>query len=441
MAEGRRRPEGSTLTTNTAIRLRSTQTHGRPASAFGRFALPLALVAALGAAGCDDADEADERPDAVATAPPRPSAPAADVDRVGTPAAPARPAATLPANAQATAGQAGTEKVGIPAAGMGSPIAAITADIPAGWKTRGGIAWNERSRCMATGLRFEWSATSPDGTQAVELIPGFSWQLRGNALQMNPCPVAPIGSAEQYLRAVAAELYPGATVTGYVDLTSQLAAPPPPTVPNMVARNEAGRIELAYALDGRKVRETLQTLVGFTDLAANGFVSKMGLASYVLVVRGTADRFDDTLGDRVSKSLVPNRDWFQAVSERGRQIIEAQSAEQRAEISRWHNQRMAEISAKGAADRHAIRMNTIREVGQINTAGWKSRQASLDRQHRGAIDSIREVSRYADTSTGRVVELSNHYNHGFRTSSGAYVATDDPNFNPGSGGVEMNRVR
>ena len=87
-----------------------------------------------------------------------------------------------------------------------------------------------------------------------------------------------------------------------------------------------------------------------------------------------------------------------------------------------------------SADRAAIRSQSIRK---INSSGWKSRQSSLDRMHRDNVDSIREVNRYNDPVAGGQVELSSHYNYGFRTNDGSYVATDDPNFK----GQELQRAQ
>ena len=64
--------------------------------------------------------------------------------------------------------------------------------------------------------------------------------------------------------------------------------------------------------------------------------------------------------------------------------------------------------------------------------------------HRDNVDTIREVNRYYDPTRDRPVELSSHYNHGWRLGDGTYVGTDDPNFDPGQFGVEgqeLQRVR
>lgn len=349
--------------------------------------------------------------------------------------------AALLGSAPAGAASSGPfEKSGIAALGAGAPVVAMTVDIPSGWRTRGGVTWNERDACLMSAMRYEWQAAAPDGMRAIELLPGFNWQVRGYAVQTNPCPVAAIGSAEAFLRSLVNELYPGAAVTRYDNLTSALTQPTP-NLQNQRLRAEAGRIEIAYPMRGAEMRETLQAMVTFSQVQSYGSNSVMGGVSYVVASRAPKASFDEGLADQVTRSMVPNKPWYEQMTQHGIRLIETRSAAQRAEISRWHNARMAEISAKGAADRSAIRSQTIREVGEINAAGWKSRMASIDGMHRDKVDTIREVNRYADPTTGRQVELSSHYNHGFRTSGGGYVATDDPNFKPGSGGFEMQRTR
>lgn len=330
--------------------------------------------------------------------------------------------------------------------GAGAPVKAIDLQVPAGWKARGGIRWNQRIECIANQVRVEWSASSPDRLQAVELLPGFSWQVAGYEVPLNPCPVAPIASARDYLTMLAQSLYPGAQIVGWQDRFDLVPPPPAPqTLANgarLRTKTDAGQIVLAYAQDGREVRESLLASVLFTEMTMAGMrPSIVGGVSQVFVVRAPKDRFDAELGEAVRRTFRIDPQWQAMVDDYARRTADAKGAAQRAEIDRWHQRRMAEISAKGAADRAAIRSNTIREIGEINSAGWKSRMASMDRQHQRNLDAVREEARYVDPTTNRAIALSSHYNHGFRTAGGAYVATDDPNFKPGAGGFEMKPIR
>lgn len=325
--------------------------------------------------------------------------------------------------------------------GFGPPVTAMTAEVPSDWNTRGGIRWDRNAPCISNRMRVEWSASSPDGRHAVEIIPGFAWQVRGYDIRMNPCPSAPIDSVRGYLEAMARELYPGATIVGYrerPDLVAEAESGSQEAPPQGMRRfQQAGEIGITYPGKGGTMRENLSALATFTEIGA----SRMGMVGSAFVVRAPQGDEVGPVAERIRKSMKANREWAGQLAAYGREAANREGAEQSAAISRWHNQRMAEISAKGAADRAAIRSQTARDVADINAAGWKSRQDSLDRMHRDNVDTIREVNRYADPSNNRQVELSSHYNHGFRTGDGSYVATDNPNFNPGSGGEELKRLR
>lgn len=354
--------------------------------------------------------------------------------------------AALLAAAHGDATAASTQRVPVIDSGFGAPVTAFTVELPADWSTRGGVRWNRSTNCVANQMRLEWAAGSTDGRQAVEVLPGFSWQIRGWNIEMNPCPVAAIDSVRGYLEAVGRELYAGAQVVGYRDrpdvVAESNAGAQPQLPPNMRQLKQAGELTLTYPGRSGPVREILTALATFTEVTVQGVrPSRMGQVSGVFVTRSADGKDIGALGERVRKSFKVDPAWSEQLQTYGRETVARLSSQQRAQIDRWHNQRMAEISARGAADRAAIRAQTVRDIGEINAAGWKSRQQSMDRMHRDNVDTIREVNRYQDPTTNRQVELSSHYNHGFRTNDGRYVATDNPNFNPGAGGQEMKRVR
>jgi hypothetical protein len=137
--------------------------------------------------------------------------------------------------------------------------------------------------------------------------------------------------------------------------------------------------------------------------------------------------------------------WLAETNAHLKQVSATHGARQRQRIQAWHENEMAAISARGAAQRAAIRSDTIREVGRINAEGYARRQESQDRMHRNNVDTLREINRYHDPGSNRQVELSSHQNHGWRLDNGAYVSTNNPNFDPqrdlGVGGQEMKRVK
>jgi len=359
---------------------------------------------------------------------------------VATSARPAPPATETPQTATPARVDASLQRIAVDDTGLGAPMTAFTIEVPAAWRPYGGIRWDRNTACITNQTRVQFGAGTPDRSHAVEILPAFGWQLAGFAQQTNPCPVAPFASVRDYLQAVVQQTYPGAAVIGYRERPDLLAesggANPPTTQANMRAFNDAGELALAYQVNGQEIRTTLAAVANFTELGS----SRMGYVGRIWVVRAPKDDYDEALGERIRQSVKTDPQWGAALIAYGKDFVSRQGAQQSADIAAWHNKRMAEINAKGMADRAAIRSNTAREVADINAAGYASQQASQDRMHRNNVDTIREVQRYQDPATNRQVELSSHYNYGYRTGNGSYVATDDPNFNPGVNGQQMHRA-
>ena len=62
----------------------------------------------------------------------------------------------------------------IDAQGFGQPMVAATAQIPNAWQTRGGANCPPRTACVGNRMKLQWLAQSPDGQQALEIMPGFN---------------------------------------------------------------------------------------------------------------------------------------------------------------------------------------------------------------------------------------------------------------------------
>jgi hypothetical protein len=110
-----------------------------------------------------------------------------------------------------------------------------------------------------------------------------------------------------------------------------------------------------------------------------------------------------------------------------------------------HNAEMSRINTKGAADRHAMRMQTNREISDVMNKSGANRQASQDRTQEKFVRAIRGVELYADPAAGRPVELPNTYDHAWRLQDGTYMMTDNPNFDPnvefGVNGTRLQVIR
>ena len=324
----------------------------------------------------------------------------------------------------------------VDAAGFGQPVVAAVAEIPEGWQAEGGVRWNRETNCVTNQLQLAWRATSPDGSEIVEILPGFNWQVQGTAIQMNPCPAMPFATARDFLTAVVEQNRPGARILQYRD-RPDLAQPGAQASqnPNVRVHQEAGQILIAYADGGREVRETLGTTVAFSNAGGN----VVGGTAMVFAQRAPAGALDFALGDRIAKSLRPNPQWLAMMREAGTQAANRFASDQSVAINDWHNRRMAAISARGAADRAAISANTAREVAAINNATYQNTQGTNERIQAQTLEGIGEYNRYRGIDGGEIRSSIHGGDRVLQMSNGDAFSTSDPYLNP-AGSTELERI-
>lgn len=328
-------------------------------------------------------------------------------------------------------------------AGFGQPMVAATVEIPAGWQTVGGVGWNDSSSCVANQLQITWSAIAPDSLTALEIMPGFNWQVAGSEVQFNPCPSAPYRSARELLEATVQRARPGARVLDYQRLPEieqkmmQMVQAPGGAQGQAQVSVEAGRLLVGYQQDGVDMREMFTATVTFSQAQGN-LVAGTGL---IHAARAPNGRLDFSLTERIADSMQPDPKWMAAMQQRSlanlRRVSEAQSNA----INDWHNRQMAIINAKGMADRHAIRMRTHQQVADIYNGIARNTSATSDRMHQRAVAAINEVNNYVGVDGGRVVASIHGGDQVFQdTTNPAHAfSTDAPYPNPPPGYAELQR--
>ncbi|MEH0168601.1 hypothetical protein [Roseateles microcysteis] len=351
----------------------------------------------------------------------------------------APPAANLRAPAQAMA--QGEQAVDIvDAQGFGQPIAAASAMIPAGWRTQGGVNWNRQTNCVGNQMRIEWLASSPDGQQALEILHGFSWQVQGTQIQMNPCPAVPFNSTQAFLAGVVQQRRPGAQIVEYRDRADlSQAARAATAAPQGGTRMhfDAGQMLIAYQVNGQPVRELFSASVTFSELQGN----VVGGTSMVFAQRAPEGQLDPKVGDRITSSIKANPQWVAMLQGSTRNAEQRFSSNQRQEIERWHAGEMARINAKGAADRAAIRSQTNAEVAQIYSNTNANTQATNDNMHRRNLEAIGEYNTYRDANGNNVRASIHGGQRVIRNPDGTYTTTSNPYATPPVGGEELKKVR
>jgi hypothetical protein len=309
--------------------------------------------------------------------------------------------------------------------GFGQPMTAFTLLVPAGWSTSGGIVWQVNQQgCGKAGTHIAWRAVSPDGISAIELMPEESWG--GNNLQLPPmqlpCPNVGITTVQEYLRWLVERTRPGARILDFRDRSDAIKAlegwnSVTPSVGGEI-RNwvQAGEVLLAYNFNGQDVREMIGITVLFSLSRMQGVVPGeireflTISARPAIAMRAPHGQLDFNLAEALRLSIKSDPEWTALMNE--------------------HNRKMSGISAKGAADRHAIRMDTAREIEAMRNQGVADRQASLDRSHGDFVNVIRGVENFIDTTSNERIELPNNYQHAWRLKDDTYILTDDPNFDP-----------
>ena len=323
--------------------------------------------------------------------------------------------------------------------GFGQPMVAVELQVPAGWQSVGGVSWNDATNCIANQLQLAWSAMAPDSLTAIEILPGFNWQVAGTEIQMNPCPAAPYRSTREFLVATVQRTRPGARVLEYralPELERQMAQANQGN-PQAQLRHDAGRLLIGYRKDGVEMREMLTAAVTFSQMQGNVVA---GTAT-IQALRAPEGRLDPELGQRIAASMQPNPQWMQAMRQRSMANLQRHSTAQSSSINDWHNRQMAIINARGAADRAAIRMRTSQEVAGIYGAIAANTSATNDAIHRRTLEGVGEYNSYAGTD-GSTVQSSIHGgDRVFQDNVDPNVAysTSDPYHDP-AGATELERI-
>ena len=323
--------------------------------------------------------------------------------------------------------------------GFGQPMVAADVQVPAGWQTVGGVSWNDNTNCVANQLQLGWSAMAPDSLTAVEILPGFNWQVAGTEIQMNPCPAAPWRSTREFLEATVQRTRPGARVLGYERLADveQRMAQSAQANPQAQLRHDAGRLLIGYAKDGVAMQELLSAAITFSSMQGNVVAGTATISS----LRAPEGRLDRDLGKRIGDSMRANPQWMQAMQQRSMASLQRYDNAQRSSINDWHNRQMAIINARGAADRAAIRMRGNQEVAGIYCAIAANSSATSDRMHKTTMSGVQQVDNYAGVD-GSTVQASIHGgDRVFQDTAnpGNAYATDAPYAEAPAGYVELQR--
>lgn len=343
------------------------------------------------------------------------------------------------------------QRAGITDPGVIANGTAMTALIPAGWRTSGGVI-RTGGPCDEP-FAVEWTATSADGASTLSIFPTEVWAASNTGATGN-CPLGNHTSAREYLTARMERIYPDARVLEFTD-RPDLAAPAREQVQRQLqmAQNagvpfqgkaEGGELHFAFTQNGVEMRGMLAvTAVFYLSELANPMggppLSSMS-AGTVGTFAATAPMasFNRDLVEASRRSIVPNAEWLQQLF-----ALKAQLGEVAVQGTR---ERAAIIVAGGAAATRA-NIESFQRMsgadGSRTTSGESfPGDASGDRNQRRSIEAIRGVDTYHDPVSNSQVQLDHTYGNAWRVNNqDAYILTKDPNFNPGQYGIPATQMK
>ncbi len=333
--------------------------------------------------------------------------------------------------------------------GFERPMTAAKVLVPKGWRTEGGVVWNQ-STCGDMAM-FNWSASSPDGLHRIELIPTEAWAA-SNSIRIT-CQYGEYQDMRGYLAAYIQNRVPGARIGQYksrpdfLDLQKDFVQAQIDMVNNsgIGARAGADAGEMTYT--ARRNGTEIEGVVGATAIFMMGqtpnpfgppLVSLNAQTTSAFAASGPKGRFDRQMAEAVRKSVKTEAEWAQKYFELKMKVAGIQLKGVR--------ERTAIIVAAGAAMTAATvernRAASERAVTNSYADPSYSNEATEDRMQRERIEGIRGVETYDDPVYGGTVQLDATYNHAWRVNnSDSYILTNDPNFNPGAYSLDAQQLQ
>lgn len=372
------------------------------------------------------------------------------------------PAAGDPSSASATALSAGPsqplpagvlmlQRAAIPDPGVISATTAMTALIPAGWRTSGGVIYTG-GPCDEP-FAVEWTAMSADGMSTLSIFPTETWAA-SNTGATGGCAMATYSSAREYLAGRVERLFPDARIlefTERADLAASAAGNVERTVQMAQAagvpfrgKAEGGELHFAFTHNGTAMRGMMAVTAVFYLSELYNPMGGPPLSSLTAATLGTFaatapdSAFDRDLVEASRRSIAPNAEWLQQLF-----ALKAQLGEIAVQGTR---ERAAIIVAGGAAATQSNIESFQRMSGADGSRSSSGESfpgdASGDRNQRRSIEAIRGVDTYHDPVSNSSVQLDHTYGNAWRVNNqDAYILTKDPSFNPAQYGITATQMK
>lgn len=331
--------------------------------------------------------------------------------------------------------------------GFGQPVEMARLLVPVDWRFEGGIQWGPTTGCTPNLIHVVARATSPDGTSAIEFFTPYMWQwhddpenrrtiqgMQQMAAALRPCAMQqPVGAAD-YIRKVIVPRYRSGAQVVSVERLPQIAQAKQTLMQEQNASNvqaglvtgvraDAGRVALAYQVNGRPVEEWITGTVEIVARPAPSASAAMNggsemvrsydiTANDLTAVRAPAGELARRakLYATIVGSVRPNIHW----------IVAAQQIEMN--INRAGEQ--------GAIDRAGIWKAAQDQISATIVSQYQAQQGVQDRLAGEYSQSVRGRETFIDPSSNERVELTGGYQQAWSNGQGEYILSDNPNFDP-----------
>lgn len=342
------------------------------------------------------------------------------------------------------------QRVNIVDPGIIAATVAMTALVPQGWTTRGGVVAG--SGPCSDAFAVDWSATSVDGNSSISIFPTDVWQTSNTGLR-SECREASFSTVREYLEARVQQEFPESRVLEYHDrsdfaqsardmvrrtqqMAQQMGVP-------ISGRAEGGEVLFMFRQGGAEMRGVMGVTAAFYSTSLMNPMGGPPLTSLSAATLGSFaatapdGQLNITLVEASRRSIVPNPPWLEALF-----ALQNKLGERRVAGTR---ERAAIIVAGGAAATKA-NIESFQTASGANRTGGSGElypgESSSDRMQRASIEAIRGVDTYLDPVSNTPVQLDHTYGNAWRvTNQDAYILTKDPNFNPGQYGFEATRMK
>lgn len=322
--------------------------------------------------------------------------------------------------------------------GFARPMESARVLVPVDWSFQGVVAWGAAHGCPPEMVKSAGGAMSKDSLSGFAFFPTHTWQWSDDPRQQQlaaqggaqpsmqrGCAVEPLVGAVDYIRRMILPRWrPKARVIATEPmpklaqaLQEEAQTASAPMLQNRMynwVRVDAGRVKVAYEINGHPVEEWIMATV--QAIARPGLGGRgnwyNATASRTFAYRTPAGKLDSepALFGTILGSIHPNPEWQAKMT----QVL----------------QNTSNIDRKGELDRARIRAGVQQYQGDAANARYQQISAAEDKQSEEFAQTQRGLEWYTDPNTHEKVEMSYGYRHTYTNGNGEYILNDDPNFNP-----------